>query len=126
MRLYRPDDYQYLYDSIKGEGFTDEFMSFETDTTYITENGFFSYSFIHGEPYLKHFYLDKEKRGYWNARKMFDQFAKPLLKEGYTICYATLANPKYEKLLLHLGSRGAYAESDGYKHYLVPLRRPKR
>ncbi|MDO9535095.1 MAG: hypothetical protein Q7J85_07125 [Bacillota bacterium] len=122
MKEYTNEDYDYIKTSLKDEGLTDEKMTFETDNTFITDVGFFSYR-IEGEyPRLMHFYVDKDKRGGGNFRRLARDFWGKLIEGEHLFCVIELPKGKQylKRFIEYYGGKEPYYEENGNKYYLVP------
>jgi hypothetical protein len=122
LRPYTNKDYDYLYQSLTDEGFTKDQMSFETDKTYIMDIGFFSYRMEGEYPRLAHYYLNKDKRGGWNFKKISKAFWEKLIEEEHLfyILEAPKEKPFFESFAKYYGAKEPFEETDGNKFYLVP------
>ena len=121
MREYQPADKKYIYESLRSEGLSDNEMTFETDKTFLTDYGFFSYRMEHGYPFLTHFYVDKNKRSTRNALSLYRLFKQQIISEGHKAFIAEVMNKKayLEKFIKWLGRRKHYAEANNSKYYLI-------
>ena len=122
MRPYRKSDKEYIVNALLSEGLTLEDMTFETDQTFVTEIGFFSYRMEFGYSRLVHFFVDKDKRSLKNAHKLIKDFKQLLIKGKYLffIAYAS-KNKKFLNRFIQYIKGVRYEENDGNIFYYVPL-----
>jgi len=122
MRPYNPDDFAYCHDALLSEGFAEERMSFQTDKTYITGVGFFSYRIESWCPRLVHFFVDKDKRSKTNATKLFSAFRELMIEEGHThfVAGAPKEKPFMKRFIKYLGGQEPFATIDEDQYYLAP------
>lgn len=123
-RLYVGNDYDYDYivNALLSENLTKEDMTFQTDETFITDIGFFSYRIEHGYPRLVHFFLDKDKRSLKNAHSLIRTFKKIMIGRGYLFFIAFASkNKKYLNRFIKYMKGIKYEENNGNTYYYVPL-----
>jgi len=122
MRKYTDKDYDYIYNSLAGEGLTKEEMTFETDITFLTDFGFFSYRIDGRYPRLIHFYVDKDKRLFRNARKLFRLFWREVIKGDYPFYIMEVPKEKsyISRFALYLKGK-EYLEQDGNRYFYIPI-----
>jgi hypothetical protein len=122
MKQYKNKDYNYLYRSLSGEGFTKDQMTFETDCTYLTNTGFFSYRIENKYPRLVHFYIDKDKRSFKAAQELIREFRKILINKEYLFFIAEAPKEKpYMKRIIQYIKGKKYLEKNGDTFYNVPV-----
>ena len=112
----------YIREALLDEGFTAEQMTFETDETFITDIGFFSYRIEHGYPFLSHFYVDTDKRTPRNALSLYGLFKKTIKSNGYSAFIASAMNEKkyLSRFIRYLSKRKKpYAIKSNCEYYLV-------
>ena len=121
MRNYVSQDYDSIRSALLDEGFTDEQMTFETDETFINDDGFFSYRIESGFPRLIHFYTEKP-RSPDKARRLIKEFRKMVIRENYPffIMSAPKEKPELAKFIIYLKGK-KYLEQDGDKYFYVPI-----
>lgn len=123
MREYTDKDYEYLSKSLLDAGFTKNQMSFETDYTFITDDGFFSYKIECEYPRLIHFYLNKDKRDSLKAaRRLIRTFVNMVREKG--CLFYIVESPKelpYMKKWIHFIKGKKYYEANGDSYYYVPV-----
>jgi len=122
MRPYTDKDYDYLYKSILSEGFTKDEMSFETDRTFITDEGFFSYRTDGKYPRLVHYFVDKDKRSFRAAHKLFRAFVKVMRENNYLfyIVQEPKGKPYLKKFIEYIKGK-EYCKVDGDIYFYVPV-----
>lgn len=122
MRQYNHKDYDYIYKSLLNEGFKKNQMTFDTDLTYLTDTGFFSYRIENEYPRLVHFYINKEKRSIKSAQDLIRKFRELIIKEGYLffIAQAPKELPHIKRIIKYI--KGVkYLNQDGDTYYYVPV-----
>ena len=121
MRPYKKSDKEYIVNALLSEGLALEDMTFETDKTFVTEIGFFSYRMEKGYPRLGHFFIDKDKRSLKNAHKLIKDF-KQLLIKGKYLFFIALApkDKKFFNRFIQYMKGVKYEENDGNAYYYVP------
>lgn len=121
IRTYTPDDKEYIVNALIDEGLTEDEMTFETDETYLSDVGFFSYR--EGEyPQMTHFYVDKDKRGFDNARKLIRQFWKLMIEKG--VLFYIMEIPKSKPYIARFAKYlkgNEYYKKDGNRYYYIPI-----
>ena len=122
MRPYKKNDKEYIVNALLSEGLALEDMTFETDKTFVTEIGFFSYRMEFEYPRLVHFFVDKDRRSLKNAHKLIKDFKQLLIKGKYLffIAYAS-KNKKFLNRFIQYIKGVRYEENDGNIFYYVPL-----
>lgn len=122
MRPYRKSDKEYIVNALLSEGLTLEDMTFETDKTFVTEVGFFSYRMEFEYPRLGHFFVDKDKRSLKNGHKLIKEFKQLLIKGKYLFFIALASKDKkfFNRFIQYI--KGVkYEENDEDVFYYVPL-----
>ena len=122
MRPYRESDKEYIVNALLSEGLTFGDMTFETDQTFVTEIGFFSYRMEFGYPRLGHFFVDKDKRSLKNAHKLIKDFKQLLIKGKYLFFIALAPRDKkfFNRFIQYIKGT-MYEENDEDVFYYVPL-----
>lgn len=122
IRKYNQKDYDYLYKALSDEGFTKDQMTFETDHTYITDKGFFSYRMVDSYPRLAHLYLNKKDRTYKNASDLIKALRKILIENEHLffIAESPKEKPYMERFIKYI--KGVkYLEINGDSFFYVPV-----
>ncbi len=128
MRKYTPEDDDYLWSVLSGEGWKDDQMTYKQDHTFICDNGFFSYRMNGDYPLLTHFYLDKNKRKGNHFRELVRDVWDIMTKEGHLFCVITAPKekPYLEAFAKYYGKAEPYIEKEGTKYYLAPIFKRRR
>lgn len=130
IRPYTKADYGYLEHALLDAGFTHKQMTFETDYTFITELGFFSYRFKSGIPYpcMGHFYVNKQNRSFKTALTLLRCFKRLMLSKGFLFFVAEAPKelPYMNRVIKFLGGLSLRKTKES-NYYLAPLfKREKR
>ena len=122
MRPYNKSDYDYLYSSLKSEGFSKEQMTFEADMTFLTDSGFFSFRIENGFPRLVHFYIDKDMRSLATASSMLKVFIDIMRRNNYLffIAEAPKELPYMKRIIKYIKGK-EYLKVDGDTFFYVPV-----
>ena len=124
IRPYTKADYGCLEHALLDAGFEHKQMTFETDHTFVTEFGFFSYrkDVGYSHPRMGHFYVNKQDRSFTAALALFHQFKQVLLLNGFLLFIAEAPKelPYMNKVIKFVGGLllGEVAKD---KYYLVPV-----
>jgi hypothetical protein len=126
MRLYKPEDREYVYGSLKSEKEPDEYMTFERDgfLTLIDDNGFVTFARVNGVPRITHFFVNNDKRGTHAWLRLYEAFSNVMLKMGHTHCDVALSSdrPCFLPLVHKMGCNEPYNTDGDVQFFLVPLR----
>ena len=122
MRPYRKSDKEYIVNALLSEDLALEDMTFETDQTFVTEIGFFSYRMEKEYPRLGHFFVDKDKRSLKNAHKLIKDFKQLLIKDKCLFFIALAPKDKkfFNRFIQYIKGT-MYEENDEDIFYYVPL-----
>ncbi len=122
MKAYTEQDYEHINKCLLSEGLTKEQMTFETDNTYLTEKGFFSYRIENEYPRLVHFYINKKDRSFKAAQDLMRIFHKILINEEHLffIVDAPKESPYIKRIIKYIKGK-KYLELNGDSFYYVPV-----
>lgn len=109
---------------LKKEGLTDEQITVENDEIVEDENGFISYRYEHGFPYITHALVYPEKRNGWNWLRLFIKFKNEVKAQGHSAFIAEVIPQKefFDRIIKMLGKDQPYATTENGRYYLVTLR----
>ena len=127
LRPYTKKDYAEVYYALVSEGLCLNEMTFKTDQTFITEDGFFSFIETGEYPELRHFYVNKSLRIAFSdsmraARKLFKTFRNIMLAKKclFFIAEAPRNKPYMKRLIKYLKGKECYSNEKSI-YYHVPL-----
>ena len=124
VKPYTKKDYAEVYYALVSEGLRLNEMTFKTDQTFMTDDGFFSFIETGEYPELRHFYVNKSLRSMRAARKLFKTFRNIMLAKKYLffIAEAPRGKPYMKRLIKYLKGKEYYSnEATGSTYYYVPL-----
>jgi hypothetical protein len=126
--LYRKHLYYKLYRALQDEGYSDDEMDFEKDTTYVSDIGFFSFRLIHDGKYLfmSHFLVFKDKRSkdHINSVILADDFRKIVHAMGFNSIIFAIPKErswleKFSKVAFGKAMEAPYLEINGRKYFYM-------
>ena len=118
-----------MYYALVSEGLRLNEMTFRTDQTFMTDDGFFSFVETNEYPELRHFYVNKSLRIAFSdsmraARKLFKTFRNIMVAKKYLffIAEAPRGKPYMKRLIKYLKGKEFYSDKEnGSTYYYVPL-----
>ncbi len=117
IRKYEGSDYDTLKEMLLAEGLKEEEMSFDTDTTYIVDNSFFTLRWEHGFMSLVHFCVDHKHRSQKSARDLLKGIKEVVV--GKLIIHSK--KEYLNKCIEYYYKTKPYKVEDGCNFYLVEV-----
>jgi hypothetical protein len=130
MDLIRPyiarRDFLRLYRYLESENIHPIGMVFDRDTTFVSDDGFYTYRVEHHntQPWLIHFYIEPDKRSYPAAYRMYQHFKGEMKKRGFNSFVATVPDDKqYLRNFMKLsGACVPYARKNDMDFYKIVIK----
>jgi hypothetical protein len=130
MQLYNGNFYYKLFKALEGEGFTEDEMSFEKDTTYVSDIGFVSFRFVDMDEkqyiYMSHFLVFKDKRDktHKNSAILAEFFRKLVFSLGFVGILFSIPKErtwleKFSSVAFGKAMEEPYKIADGRRYYYM-------
>ena len=125
MRPYNKSDFWRLYKYLESEGIPPLEMVFARDVTWVNDYGFYTYRLEHHDtqPWLIHFYIHPDHRGYQSLYRMYQHFKGEIRKQGFNWYVVSVPDDKqYIRKFVKLGGGNKYARKNKMDFYKVILK----
>jgi hypothetical protein len=108
---------------LKQEGLTDEQITLDRDNIIRTEDGFVSWRYEHGYPYMAH-YVTEHPRSLDKAFSVYRAFRDVIGKGTTFLAEVTPDKPYFERFIKFVDKDAkVYAEKQGIKYYILKAKR---
>ncbi len=112
-----------MIDLLRQEGLTDAQITLDKDFIVKTEDGFISWRYEHGYPYMAHF-VTKHPRTPAGCLKLYQKFRDEIGRGSEFLAEVTPDKPYFERLIRFVDRDARqYAETNGIKYFILRAKR---